>query len=173
MVAYLTGQPLLEHVPQRNFWKLGLSHAYRATCEQISGCTTDVPIQMRLWLRLPGARCARCIDERPLNEFRSNMPSNSDWQGQAKSTSVPHSGSPVSYRILTCRTDVLLAVRSPMCCLTVMKYFCLSYCVLSWECHDASTLCPSPSRHGTYWPNVPWRSTKTSAIGTFDSTIVA
>ena len=90
------------------------------------------PIQMRLWLRLPGERCARCIDERPLLKFRSNMPSNSDWQGQATSTSVPHSDSPVSYRIRTCRTDVLLAVRSPTCCRTVMKYHCLSYCVLSW-----------------------------------------
>ena len=75
----------------------------RSMCEQISGCT---------------------IDERPLNKFRSNMPSNSDWQGQAKSTSVPHSDSPVSYRIRTCRTDVLLAVRSPTCCRTVMKYYC-------------------------------------------------
>ena len=46
------------------------------------------PIQMRLWLRLPGARCARRIDERPLIKFRSNMPSNSDWQGQAKSLST-------------------------------------------------------------------------------------
>ena len=45
MVAYLTGQPLLEHIPQRNFWKLGLSHAYRETCEQISGCTIDEPFR--------------------------------------------------------------------------------------------------------------------------------
>ena len=45
MVADLTGQPLLEQAPQRNFWKLGLSHAHRETCEQISGCTTDVPFR--------------------------------------------------------------------------------------------------------------------------------
>ena len=54
MVADLTGQPLLEHTPQRNFWKLGLSHAYRDTCEQISGCTIDVPFRCEC-----GCGCAR------------------------------------------------------------------------------------------------------------------
>ena len=64
MVADLTGQFLLEQVPQRNFWKLGLSHAYRVTCEQISGCTIDVPFRCEFWVRLPGERFARCIEGR-------------------------------------------------------------------------------------------------------------
>ena len=140
MVADLTGQPLLEQVPQRKFWKLGLSPAYRVTCEQISGCTTDVLFRCEFGVRLPGDRCARCIDERPLIELCSNMSSNVGSQGQATSASTLHSVSPVSNRIRTCRT--------------VMKYYCSVYCVLSWECHGASTLCPSPSCHGTYLPNV-------------------
>ena len=45
-------------------------------------------VQLRVWLRLPGERCTRCIDERPLIELCSNMSSNVGSQGQQRP--LPH-----------------------------------------------------------------------------------
>ena len=61
------------------------------------------------------------------------MPSNSEWQAQITSTSVPYSGSPVSYRIRTCCTFVFSAVRSLTCCRTVMNYFSHGAVFSSWS----------------------------------------